>query len=113
MKYVCDRADCTPLTDRSSFQNLCDAAKASYAVNAYFQNQRQKDDSCDFEGKATVTTKDPSQGTCNFTIGFKTLTPLALSPSPSLSPSPLPSSDHSSSSDAMAPSSSKSLAFAF
>ncbi|XP_049396559.1 glucan endo-1,3-beta-glucosidase 8-like [Solanum stenotomum] len=99
MTYACDRADCTPLTNGSSCQNLNDAAKASYAVNAYFQNNQQKDDSCNFEGKATVTTKDPSQGTCNFTIGFKSLT--SLSPSPS----PLPSSDHS---DAKAPSSSSS-----
>ncbi|KAK4343750.1 hypothetical protein RND71_036844 [Anisodus tanguticus] len=113
ISYACDRADCTPLTNGSSCEILSDAAKASYAVNAYFQNQQQKDDSCDFEGKATVTTKDPSQGTCNFAIGFKTLTPLTPSPSP------LPSSDHSSSSDAKSPSSSsaspsspKSLAFA-
>ncbi|CAN4121259.1 unnamed protein product [Withania somnifera] len=90
MTYVCDRAYCTPITNGSSCQNLSDADKASYAVNAYFQNQQQKDSSCNFEGKATITTKDPSQGTCNFTIGFKTLTSLAPSPSPLTSSNQMP-----------------------
>ncbi|KAM3382648.1 Glucan endo-1,3-beta-glucosidase 8 [Capsicum chinense] len=113
MSYVCDRVDCTSLTDGSSCNGLNEAAKASYAVNAYFQFQQQKDGSCDFEGKATTTTKDPSQGTCTFNIGFNSLNSISPSPSPS------PSSGGSSSSDAKAPSPSsasalspKSLTFA-
>ncbi|ONK68968.1 uncharacterized protein A4U43_C05F17910 [Asparagus officinalis] len=70
MKYACDRADCTPLANGSSCGALDETGKASYVFNLYYQNQNQSDKSCDFDGLATVTTKNASQGTCNFTIMF-------------------------------------------
>jgi hypothetical protein len=41
---------------------------ASYAFNAYFQVQNQRDEACDFQALAVPTQTDPSTATCNFTI---------------------------------------------
>ncbi|XP_060196769.1 glucan endo-1,3-beta-glucosidase 4 [Lycium barbarum] len=40
---------------------------ASYAYNDYYQRMRSAGGTCDFDGTATTTTKDPSSKTCKFT----------------------------------------------
>ncbi|RRT64821.1 hypothetical protein B296_00030733 [Ensete ventricosum] len=68
VKYACAHADCTSLGDGCSCSGLDARSNASYAFNVYFQTQNQKDESCDFQGLAAVTTQNMSHGTCNFTI---------------------------------------------
>lgn len=40
---------------------------ASYAYNDYYQKQHGMGGTCDFDGTATLATKDPSHGSCVFT----------------------------------------------
>lgn len=68
VNYACTFADCTALEYGSSCNGLDANGNASYAFNAYFQVQNQGDLSCNFQGLASVTTKNISQGECNFTI---------------------------------------------
>ncbi|XP_059669829.1 glucan endo-1,3-beta-glucosidase 8-like [Cornus florida] len=108
VEYACMRADCTSLSNGSSCENLDPKANASYAFNMYFQVNDQKDESCDFEGLAVVTTKNLSQGNCSFPIQ---LAPEKKkhsddSPSPSPSPSSSPDEDNKPPSPSQAPSSS-------
>lgn len=80
-------ADCTPLGYGKSCSGLDGNASASFAFNAYFQNQNQNPLACDFEGLAKVTTQNISQANCNFTIQ------IAPSSSPSPPPAPAPLAD--------------------
>ncbi|KAL6620523.1 hypothetical protein ACP70R_035662 [Stipagrostis hirtigluma subsp. patula] len=41
----------------------------SYIANSYFQNNSPKGATCDFNGLATLTTTDPSAGSCKFASG--------------------------------------------
>ncbi|KAF9591278.1 hypothetical protein IFM89_003229 [Coptis chinensis] len=66
--YACTYADCTKLGYGSSCNGLDAQGNASYAFNMYFQTQNQKEDSCMFQGLATLTSQNASQGNCNFTI---------------------------------------------
>lgn len=68
INFACTYADCTPLGYGSSCNGLDANSNASYAFNQYFQAQSQKDLSCNFQGLATVTSQNLSQGTCNFPI---------------------------------------------
>ncbi|KAF6134233.1 hypothetical protein GIB67_010032 [Kingdonia uniflora] len=68
INYACTFSDCTSLGYGASCSNLDAQGNASYAFNMYFQVQNQVPMSCDFEGLATVTTQNPSQGNCNFII---------------------------------------------
>ncbi|XP_072992052.1 glucan endo-1,3-beta-glucosidase 8-like [Typha latifolia] len=70
--FACNYADCTSLGYGSSCNNLDAQGNASYAFNMYFQSQNQKDTSCYFQGMAMVTTKNYSQGSCNFAIQIAT-----------------------------------------
>nr|KYP67656.1 Glucan endo-1,3-beta-glucosidase 4 [Cajanus cajan] len=60
---------------------------ASYAYNDYYQKKRGSGGTCDFDGTATTTTKDPSSSSCifsgssNSSIGGLSLPPTALGPS--------------------------------
>lgn len=81
INYACTFADCTSLGYGSSCNSLDANGNASYAFNMYYQVQNQNPLSCNFEGLATVTTQNISQGTCNFIIQ------IAASPSSSLGPS--------------------------
>ncbi|KAG5530786.1 hypothetical protein RHGRI_025681 [Rhododendron griersonianum] len=87
VKYACSMADCTPLGYGKSCSGLDGNASASFAFNAYFQNQNQNPLACDFEGLAKVTTQNISQANCNFTIQ------IAPSSSPSSPPAPAPLAD--------------------
>ncbi|XAR68673.1 Glucan endo-1,3-beta-D-glucosidase [Bertholletia excelsa] len=80
INYACTFADCTALGYGSSCNGLDANGNASYAFNMYFQVQNQEDLSCNFQGLATVTTQNISQGNCNFTIQ------IASSPSRGSSP---------------------------
>ena len=68
VNYACTFADCTALEYGSSCNGLDANGNVSYAFNAYFQVQNQGDLSCNFQGLASVTTQNISQGQCNFTI---------------------------------------------
>ena len=66
--YACSLSDCTALGYGSSCGNLDANGNASYAFNMYFQVQNQEAQACDFEGLATITTQNISQGQCVFPI---------------------------------------------
>ncbi|MBA0687323.1 hypothetical protein Goari_014871 [Gossypium aridum] len=68
INYACTFSDCTALGYGSSCNILDANGNASYAFNMYYQVQNQNDMACNFQGLATVTTQNPSQGTCNFII---------------------------------------------
>ena len=70
--YACSNAVCTPLGYGSTCYGMGTKGNASYAFNAYYQAQSQKDEACDFQGLALPTVTDPSMATCNFTIQIAT-----------------------------------------
>ncbi|KAL5216981.1 hypothetical protein ABZP36_017665 [Zizania latifolia] len=68
INFACTFADCTALGYGSTCAGMDANGNASYAFNAYFQVQNQRDEACDFQGLAVPTQTDPSTPTCNFTI---------------------------------------------
>lgn len=68
LDYACGAgADCGPIQQNGAcFQPNTVLAHCSYAVNSYFQRKGQVQGSCDFAGSATVSTADPSSGTCTY-----------------------------------------------
>ncbi|XP_052114355.1 glucan endo-1,3-beta-glucosidase 4 isoform X2 [Arachis duranensis] len=60
---------------------------ASFAFNDYYQKTHSTGGTCDFDGTATITTRDPSYGSCIYTGssnssgGGMSLAPTALGPS--------------------------------
>jgi hypothetical protein len=72
INYACTFADCTALGYGSSCGGMDSNGNASYAFNAFFQEQNQKDEACDFQGLAIPTQTDPSTPACNFTIQIAT-----------------------------------------
>ncbi|XP_061356109.1 glucan endo-1,3-beta-glucosidase 4-like [Gastrolobium bilobum] len=60
---------------------------ASFAYNDYYQKKHSTGGTCDFDGTATITSQDPSYGSCIFTgssnssTGGMSLAPTALGPS--------------------------------
>ncbi|KAI3448907.1 hypothetical protein Pfo_005572 [Paulownia fortunei] len=58
---------------------------ASYAYNNYYQKMRSSGGTCDFDGTATISTIDPSYGSCRFTGSLNSSTG-RLFPSPALGP---------------------------
>ncbi|KAF0907886.1 hypothetical protein E2562_022288 [Oryza meyeriana var. granulata] len=71
INFACTYADCTPLGYGSSCNGMDTNGNASYAFNAYFQAQSQKEEACNFQGLAVPSETDPSTNTCNFTIQIK------------------------------------------
>ncbi|XP_068308169.1 glucan endo-1,3-beta-glucosidase 8-like [Pyrus communis] len=84
INYACTFSDCTALEYGSSCNNLDANGNASYAFNMYYQVQNQDDLSCNFQGLATLTTQNISQGNCNFIIQIATSSAFSLTPSSSL-----------------------------
>ncbi|GAQ84451.1 hypothetical protein KFL_001890150 [Klebsormidium nitens] len=73
IQYACYEggADCTPLQPGGScYGNNSTLLHASYAFNTYYQHHQQGDNTCNFDGVATVTQRDPSTGTCAFRLGL-------------------------------------------
>ncbi|XP_010549610.1 PREDICTED: glucan endo-1,3-beta-glucosidase 8-like [Tarenaya hassleriana] len=66
--YACRFSDCTALGYGSSCGNLDVNGNASYAFNMYFQVQNQQEEACYFQGLATITSQNLSQGQCNFPV---------------------------------------------
>ncbi|KAF4395436.1 hypothetical protein G4B88_010900 [Cannabis sativa] len=61
------KVDCSPmLQGQSCYQPDNVVAHATYAFNAYFQRMAKSPGTCDFKGVATITTTDPSHGSCIF-----------------------------------------------
>lgn len=58
---------------------------ASYAYNDYYQKMRSSGGTCDFGGTATITSVDPSYGSCRFT-GSSNSSAGSLFPAPALGP---------------------------
>ncbi|BAT00223.1 glucan endo-1,3-beta-glucosidase 8 precursor [Oryza sativa Japonica Group] len=71
INFACTYADCTPLGFGSSCNGMDTNGNASYAFNAYFQAQSQKEEACNFQGLAVPTETDPTTAQCNFTIQIK------------------------------------------
>ncbi|KAI5000554.1 hypothetical protein ZWY2020_005143 [Hordeum vulgare] len=69
LDYACGQgADCAPVgTGGSCHSPDSVAAHCSYAVNSYYQrNSQTKGATCDFGGTATLSSADPSSGTCKY-----------------------------------------------
>ncbi|XP_010415358.1 PREDICTED: glucan endo-1,3-beta-glucosidase 8-like isoform X2 [Camelina sativa] len=68
INFACTYSDCTALGYGSSCNGLDANGNASYAFNMYFQEKNQDENACVFQGMATTTTQNISQGQCNFPI---------------------------------------------
>ncbi|KAK6930712.1 X8 domain [Dillenia turbinata] len=74
LNYACGSgADCVPL----QVSGICYLpntvqAHASYAFNSYYQRKSMAPGSCDFAGTATVTSTDPSYGSCVYPSSLST-----------------------------------------
>ncbi|CAN6477333.1 unnamed protein product [Victoria cruziana] len=66
LDYACGAgADCRPILQSGACYNPDTVlAHASYAMNSYFQKSGQGQGACDFSGTATLTSTDPSYGSC-------------------------------------------------
>ncbi|RAL49607.1 hypothetical protein DM860_001898 [Cuscuta australis] len=61
------RANCSEIQPgESCFKPNRVKNHASYAFNSYYQKEGKNAGSCDFKGAATITTTDPSYGSCVF-----------------------------------------------
>ncbi|KAK1390095.1 Glucan endo-1,3-beta-D-glucosidase [Heracleum sosnowskyi] len=61
------KVDCSPLLQgKPCYEPNGVAAHATYAFDTYYHQMAFTEGSCDFNGVATVTTTDPSHGTCVF-----------------------------------------------
>ncbi|XP_010527795.1 PREDICTED: glucan endo-1,3-beta-glucosidase 3 [Tarenaya hassleriana] len=61
------KVDCSPLLQgEPCYVPDSVVAHSSYAFNAYYQKMAKSPGSCDFKGVATVTSTDPSHGSCVF-----------------------------------------------
>ena len=69
--YACSKgADCAQTTQGGPcYGNGNKVAVCSYICNSYFQSKSSMGATCDFGGVATLTTTDPSSGTCKFASG--------------------------------------------
>ncbi|CAN4115776.1 unnamed protein product [Withania somnifera] len=68
---ACSSADCSVLSPGGSCFNLSWPGNISYAFNSNYQQHDQMADSCDFGGLGLITTVDPSEGTCRFTVQLR------------------------------------------
>nr|CAB3495602.1 unnamed protein product [Digitaria exilis] len=68
MDFACGQgADCTSILQGGGCYNPNTvAAHCSWAANSYYQNNKAKGATCDFDGAATISTTDPSFSGCTF-----------------------------------------------
>lgn len=66
--YACSKgADCTQIMQNGACYNPNSVVThCSYATNSYYQKNSPIGATCDFSGVATLTTTDPSAGTCKY-----------------------------------------------
>ena len=57
---LCKEVDCKPTEGSGLCYTESNFAKVSFAMNAKYQKNGQKDADCNYEGRAEITTKDPS-----------------------------------------------------
>ncbi|XP_012839262.1 PREDICTED: glucan endo-1,3-beta-glucosidase 9 [Erythranthe guttata] len=74
---ACGAADCTALSLGGSCFNLSWPGNISYAFNSYYQQRDQNSESCDFGGLGLITSVDPSDDACRFSIGLRTSSALS------------------------------------
>ncbi|TVU46540.1 hypothetical protein EJB05_06081 [Eragrostis curvula] len=85
-------ADCTAILQGGGCYNPDTVAShCSWAANSYYQNNKAKGATCDFEGAATVSTTDPSFSGCTFpssasAAGITSTTPAGGSTTGTLTP---------------------------
>ncbi|GAV66664.1 Glyco_hydro_17 domain-containing protein/X8 domain-containing protein [Cephalotus follicularis] len=61
------KVDCSPLLQgQQCYEPDNVVSHCTYAFNAYFQQMAKSPGTCDFKGVATITTTDPSHGSCIF-----------------------------------------------
>eukprot|EP00268_Persea_americana_P001218 TRINITY_DN103678_c0_g1_i1.p1 TRINITY_DN103678_c0_g1~~TRINITY_DN103678_c0_g1_i1.p1 ORF type:complete len:174 (-),score=24.05 TRINITY_DN103678_c0_g1_i1:255-776(-) len=61
-------ADCSAIQEGGAcYEPDTLLSHASYAFNSYFQQNGNSDIACNFGGTATVTSRDPSVGSCRYT----------------------------------------------
>ncbi|EPS61583.1 hypothetical protein M569_13215, partial [Genlisea aurea] len=79
LDYACGSgADCNPTHQAGPcFSPNTVRAHCSYAVNSYFQRNRQIPTACDFSGTAAVVNSDPSTAGCMYPASAAATTPVA------------------------------------
>ncbi|WMV23499.1 hypothetical protein MTR67_016884 [Solanum verrucosum] len=65
---ACQVSDCSQLEKGASCDGLSFASKVSYAMNAFFQKNKQEVKACDFDGLGQVVATNPSETNCEFPI---------------------------------------------
>ncbi|KAG8379256.1 hypothetical protein BUALT_Bualt07G0069700 [Buddleja alternifolia] len=83
LDYACGAgADCNPIHSNGQCYNPNSVrAHCSYAVNSYFQRNRQAPLACDFAGTASIVTSDPSTTGCMYpATASSTTTPGSTTP---------------------------------
>ncbi|XP_037409357.1 PLASMODESMATA CALLOSE-BINDING PROTEIN 3-like [Triticum dicoccoides] len=89
LDYACGQgADCAPVgMVGSSHSPDSLAAHCSYAINSYYQwNSKTKGATCNFGGTATLSSADPSSGTCKYPATASAAGTSTPTPSPGTSP---------------------------
>ncbi|XP_043706794.1 PLASMODESMATA CALLOSE-BINDING PROTEIN 3-like [Telopea speciosissima] len=96
LDYACGSgADCTAIQANGvCYQPNTVQSHASYAFNSYYQHMGQAIGSCIFAGTATISTSDPSYGSCVYPSSpsvaggnTSTTTPTSTTPSTTTTPS--------------------------
>lgn len=66
LNFVCDNqgVDCGPIQPGGACFDEDVRARASYAMNSYYQVKGGNDFNCDFSGTGLITITDPSTSTC-------------------------------------------------
>ncbi|KAK8529208.1 hypothetical protein V6N12_059995 [Hibiscus sabdariffa] len=65
------KVDCSPLLQgHPCYQPDNVVSHSTYAFNAYYQQMAKSPGTCDFKGVASITTTDPSHGSCRFPGSF-------------------------------------------
>ncbi|KAL4317943.1 hypothetical protein GQ457_18G025740 [Hibiscus cannabinus] len=65
------KVNCSPLLQgQPCYEPNNVVSHSTYAFNAYFQQMGKSTGTCDFKGVATITTTDPSHGSCVFPGSF-------------------------------------------
>jgi hypothetical protein len=78
-----DGADCSAILEGGACNSPDTVAShCSWAVNSYYQNNKAKGATCDFDGAATVSTTDPSNFTASSSTPAGLRFPFQFSPLP-------------------------------